>query len=119
MSKEPKVKSVKILSQDGNVQQVSFSVYMTHLLPTFNYILEQDLYPSNLVKFHRISGSFRDIQGFWRLVPADGGHKTILVYNLKLDPGPLIPRGLILGAIKGDLPNMLQNAKHVIEQNTN
>jgi hypothetical protein len=71
-----------------------------------------------MVKFHRISGSFRDIQGFWRLISAENGQKTILVYNLKLDPGPLIPRSLLLGAIKADLPNMLQSAKRTIEQNT-
>lgn len=118
MSGEGKVKKVQILSQEGNRQEVAFSVFMTRLLPTFNYVLEQNLIPPTTVKFHRLSGSFRDIQGFWRLIPAENGQKTILVYNLKLDPGPLIPRSLLLGAVKADLPNMLQSAKRTIEQNT-
>ncbi|HEY9746235.1 MAG TPA: SRPBCC family protein [Oculatellaceae cyanobacterium] len=119
MSQEDKVKKVKILSQTGNTQQVAFSVFMTKLLPTFNYILEQNLSPPYVVRFHRLSGSFRDIQGFWRLIPADNGQKTILVYNLKLDPGPLVPRSMLLGAIKADLPNMMQSVKKTIELNSN
>jgi ribosome-associated toxin RatA of RatAB toxin-antitoxin module len=119
MSEERRVKRVKILSQEGNRQAVAFSVLMTHLLPTFNYTLEQNLHPPNLVRFHRLSGSFQEIQGFWRLIPAENGRKTILVYNLKMDAGPLIPRSLLLSAVKADLPNMLQNAKRAIEQNAN
>lgn len=119
MSEERRVKKVKILSQEGNRQEVAFSVLMTHLLPTFNYTLEQNLHPPSIVKFHRLSGSFQEIQGFWRLIPAENGRKTILVYNLKMDAGPLIPRGMLLGAVKADLPNMLQNARRAIEQNAN
>src|SRR5262249_38997185 len=119
MHEEAKVKFVKILSKENNKQQVAFSVYMTHLFPTFNYILEQELLSPSLVKFHRISGSFRDIQGFWYLSAADGGRKTVLTYNLKLDPGPLIPHGMLLMVVKSDLPNMMQSVKQSIEHNLN
>lgn len=119
MHEERKVKKVKILSQSGNCQQVAFSVFMTPIFPTFNYVLQQDLLAPNSVRFHRISGSFRDIQGFWHLAPADGGRKTILTYNLMLDAGPLIPRSMLMGAVKADLPNMMQSAKRAIDLNTN
>lgn len=115
MSEEQKVKKVRILSQEGNRQEVAFSVVMTHLLPTFNYVLEQNLHPPTSIRFHRLSGSFKEIQGFWRLISVDGGQKTVLVYNLKMDAGPWIPRSMLLTAVKADLPNMLQNAKRAIE----
>jgi hypothetical protein len=116
MKNEDKVKKVKVLSRAGNKQTVAFSVVMTRLLPTFDYILLQELSPPYLLQFHRVSGSFRDIQGSWRLTPADGGKKTILAYTLKLDPGPFIPRPLLMTAVKGDLPNMMRNAKATIEK---
>jgi ribosome-associated toxin RatA of RatAB toxin-antitoxin module len=118
MQNEPKVKKVKILSRSQNRQNVEFNVLMTHLLPSFNYVLVQELSPPNLLRFHRLSGSFKDIQGSWKLVSSDEGRKTILSYTLMIDPGPFIPRGLLLGAVKSDLPNMMKNAKLAIDKNT-
>ena len=115
MSRERKVKKVRLLSQTENRQEVAFSVSMTRLLPTFDYVLEQTLRPPTMVVFRRMSGSFREIQGFWKLIPADGGRKTILLYHLSLDPGPLIPRRMLLGAIRADLPEMMRTIKGVIE----
>ncbi len=116
MQEERKVKKVKLLSWTGNKQNVEFSVLMTRLLPPFNYVLQQDLSPPNILRFKRVSGSFRDIQGSWKLLPVENGSKTILTYTLKLDPGPLVPRSLLLGAVKADLPTMMQNAKRAIEK---
>lgn len=114
MAHEPKVKKVKVVSRSGNKQNVDFSVFMTRLFPPFNYTLAQELSPPNLLKFHRVSGAFKSIDGAWRLIPVENGRKTILSYTLKLDPGPFIPRPLLLTAVKSDLPNMMQNAKTAI-----
>jgi Polyketide cyclase / dehydrase and lipid transport len=112
---ERKVKSVKVLSKTGNKQNVDFVVSMTPLLPTFHYVLLQELSPPNLLQFHRVSGSFKDIIGSWRLTPTESGKKSILTYTLQLDPGPLVPRSLLLGAIKSDLPNLMKNTRAAIE----
>lgn len=114
---ENKVKKVKVLSRSGNRQNVAFTVSMTPLLPPFSYVLLQELTPPYLLQFRRISGSFRDIQGVWRLSSVDNGKKTVLSYTLQLDPGPLIPKSLLLGAVKSDLPNFMRNARTAIENN--
>lgn len=118
MQEERKVKKVKVLSQSGNKQQVEFNVLMTRLLPSFNYILLQELSPPSLLTFRRLSGSFKDIQGSWRLTPVEGGQKTILTYTLKLDPGPLVPKSMLLNAVKSDLPTMMRNARAAIDKNS-
>ena len=118
MREEKKVKKVKVLSRAGNKQNVEFSVLMTRLLPPFNYILLQELSAPGLLRFHRISGSFKDIQGSWRLTPIENGSKTILTYTLKIDPGPFlpIPRWMLLNAVKSDLPGMMMNVKASIDK---
>lgn len=118
MREENKVKKVKVLSRTANKQNVEFSVLMTRLLPPFNYVLLQELSPPNLLTFRRVSGSFKDIQGSWKLAPADNGNKTILTYTLKIDPGPFlpIPRWMLLNAVKSDLPSMMKNAKMAIDK---
>jgi ribosome-associated toxin RatA of RatAB toxin-antitoxin module len=117
MKSDPRVKKVKVLSRSGNKQNVEFNVMMTRLFPTFNYVLVQELSAPNTVRFHRLSGSFRDIQGSWKLLPGESANQTILSYTLMLDPGPLIPRSLLLGAVKSDLPNMMHHAKASIDKN--
>lgn len=117
MEEEKKVRKVKVLSSTPTKQNVEFSVLMTRLFPPFNYVLLQELSPPHLVTFHRVSGSFRDIDGSWRLTPVENGTKTILSYTLKLDPGPLVPKTLLLAAVKSDLPNMMRNAKLSITKN--
>jgi ribosome-associated toxin RatA of RatAB toxin-antitoxin module len=114
MKEESKVRKVKVLSRTANKQNVEFTVLMTRLFPPFNYVLLQELSPPSLLTFHRVSGSFRDIDGAWRLTPVEDGTKTILSYTLKLDAGPLIPQALLMGAVKSDLPNMMRNAKSAI-----
>lgn len=116
MREENKVKRVKVLSRAGNTQNVEFSVLMTRLLPPFNYVLQQNLSPPHQLSFRRVSGSFKDIQGAWKLVPVENGKKTVLSYTLKLDPGPMVPRNMLLNAVKSDLPSMMQNAKAAIDK---
>ncbi len=118
MQEERKVKRVKVLSQAGNKQQVQFSVLMTRLLPSFDYVLLQELFPPSLLTFRRLSGSFKEIQGSWRLTPVEEGQKTILTYTLKLDPGPLVPKSMMLNAVKSDLPTMMRNARAAIDKNS-
>lgn len=115
MKQEQKVKKVKYLAKTPTSQQVEFTVLMTKLFPAFNYVLRQDLMAPQIVKFHRVSGSFKDIQGSWQLTPVENGQKTVLTYTLQLDPGPMIPKNLLMSAVKSDLPTMMRNAKRAIE----
>jgi ribosome-associated toxin RatA of RatAB toxin-antitoxin module len=114
-SGEKKVRKVEVVSKRGNQQNVAYTVAMAKLLPPFNYVVMQQLSPPSAIKFHRVSGSFKDIQGSWGLSPAPTGKNTVLTYTLKLDPGPLVPKGMLLSAVKSDLPNFMRNTRSAIE----
>lgn len=116
MESEPKVKKIRVLSKQNNRQDVEFNVLMTKLFPVFSYVLRQELKQPHEVTFNRLSGSFKHISGAWRLIPAENGKKTILSYTLQLDPGPLIPKSLLINAVKADLPTMMRNARKSIDK---
>ncbi len=116
MQNEPKVKEIKLLSQQGNTQELEYTVFMSKLLPTFNYTLRHVAHPPYTVQFNRLSGSFKDFKGSWKLTPTDNGNKTILTYQLSLDPGPLIPDFLLMNFVKSDLPSMMNNVKAAIDK---
>jgi carbon monoxide dehydrogenase subunit G len=116
MREERKVKQIKTVARSGNTQEVEYTVMLNKLLPTFNYTLKLESKQPNVVEFHRISGSFKDFEGSWKLTPIEGGNKTLLTYTLSIDPGFFAPKFLVLQAIKSDLPSMMQNVKSSIDK---
>lgn len=115
MSEEEKVQKIKTVADTGSTKDVEFTVLMVRFLPAFRYILRHQPVGDNTLTFRRLSGSFKDIRGFWKLAPADGGKNTVLIYNLSIDPGPLVPESLLMQAVKSDLPRMMQNVKSAIQ----
>ena len=115
MSREAKVKDMKTVASQGNVKDVEYTVMMSRLLPAFRYTLRHQPAGNNTLSFRRLNGSFKDINGFWKVVPADGGKSSVLIYNLSIDAGPLVPQNLLLPAVQSDLPQMMRNAKAAIQ----
>jgi ribosome-associated toxin RatA of RatAB toxin-antitoxin module len=116
MSEERKVKSIRILSKNANSLMAEYTVTYHRLLPTFNYTLKLDNKAPNMIQFRRISGSFKDIQGSWKLQPVENGQKTLLTYTLSIDPGFFAPKFMLVQAIKSDLPSMMKNVKVAIDK---
>lgn len=114
MDKEKKVKQIKVVSKTGSTQDLNYTVTMASVLPTLNYTLRHQVTQPNMLQFRRLSGSFKDIQGYWQVTPADSGKSSILTYHLSIDPGPLMPRFMMQNLLKSDLPTMMKNVKAVI-----
>ena len=113
MKNEKKVKSLKLLSKTGNTQLLEYTVMMGKMLPTFNYILRHQQTTPDNIQFKRVSGSFKDFEGGWKMTPVDANN-TVVTYRLKLDPGPGLPAFLITSLVKADLTRMMENAKAAI-----
>lgn len=116
MAEEPKVKKVKVISKQNNRLDVEFNVLMTKLFPMFSYVLRQEIRKPYEMSFRRLSGSFKDFEGSWRVTPAENGQKSILSYRLQLDPGPMIPQSMLMMAVKADLPVMMRNVRKAVDK---
>lgn len=77
------------------------------LLGTFNYTVKHRHQPYDRIDFKRESGDLKDIEGYWEFVPLKGGDKTLLIYQLHIDPGLLIPGPVIRNSLKKSLPDAL------------
>jgi hypothetical protein len=75
-------------------------------LPTFEYVFRLDYTPYSRIDVHRVSGPIALMEGSWWLVPQPTG-RTLLVYELALDPGFPIPRFLVRATLKRDLPKVM------------
>jgi len=119
MDRERKVKQIKVVNKNGSTKDLAYTVNLASILPTFNYTLRHQVTQPNTLQFRRLNGSFKDIQGFWMVTPADNGKSSVLTYNVSIDPGPLVPRFMMQNILKSDLPGMMQNVKTVINSQGN
>jgi hypothetical protein len=75
-------------------------------LPSFEHVFRLDYTPYTRIDVHRVSGPIAHMEGSWFLLPQDNG-RTLLVYELALDPGMPIPRFLVRATLKRDLPKVV------------
>jgi ribosome-associated toxin RatA of RatAB toxin-antitoxin module len=107
----PNVKRVSRVSQSGSSQDLSYAVKSNPVLPEFNYVLRYQPKGPYTLAFNRVSGSFKTITGYWKVIPQSGGKTSTLVYSLAMDPGFAAPQALINHAIKMDVPRLMQHAR--------
>lgn len=73
----------------------------------FEILMQMDETPPSRIAFHQISGTLRDMNGEWRLVPLKSGVR--IAYYARMEPGLLSPRApgdSVL--IRADIERMLE-----------
>jgi ribosome-associated toxin RatA of RatAB toxin-antitoxin module len=113
---ERRVRSLKLLSRQGNQQDLKYTVSISPLLPNFDYVLRYQTLPPYQVQFRRVQGSFKSFDGGWLITPLNGGKQCRLSYTLRLDPGFMAPRVLVTQALNHDLPSMMGNVRRSLDR---
>jgi Polyketide cyclase / dehydrase and lipid transport len=75
-------------------------------VPTVSYQLRCAYHPPSSISFERTAGDLRTLRGSWELTSQ--GAVTVARYRVELAPGFWVPRWLVRGVLKRDLPTMLR-----------
>jgi hypothetical protein len=104
----PNVVSCKKLEEldGGRAELFVQTIKPIFFMPTFEHVFRLDYTPYMRIDVNRVSGPIAHMQGSWWLVPQDNG-RTLLVYELALDPGMPIPRFMVRSTLKRDLPKVI------------
>jgi ribosome-associated toxin RatA of RatAB toxin-antitoxin module len=102
------LKSAKIIEKNSKYMLIEQKMKLSILLPAFTYVVRHTPIPYSRVDFVRESGDMKHIEGYWKFVPVADGERTLLIYSLYVDPGPLIPQAIIRGSMKKSLPDVLR-----------
>lgn len=115
---DPHMKKVRVVKRPSPMQEfVEYTLSISRFLPTFVYTTQVDYSrPANKIHFHRVSGSFKEFEGFCQLAPAENGRKTLLSYGLQVDIGFLIPPFVVRQVLKKELPNILTHVENQVYQ---
>ena len=112
----PNVQSCRKLAllDNGRAELFVQVIKPAFFIPSFEHVFRLDYTPYTRIDVHRVSGPIAHMDGSWWLLPQPDG-RTLLVYNLALDPGFPIPRFFIRATLKRDAPRVLSAVRERAE----
>ncbi len=113
----PQVRECKVLKDHGSHKVVKHTVAPSGPVGTYTYILELKEHAPRSIEWHRISGAFKDVRGYYKLEPLDNGQTTLVTYASHVDGGLFMPRPLINRQSRIDMPAVMASLKREAETN--
>ena len=115
----PQIKHCKLVADKGASKIVAHKIAPAGVLSTYEYVLEIKETAPHALEWHRISGDFKQVDGFWKLEAADGGRSTDVTYACHIDGGIFIPQMLIRRQCKIDMTSVMSSLKATTEGASN
>lgn len=114
----PVLKKCDVLEDHGTTK-VARQVIAPSGMPgtTYDYVLTIQQTAPSFIEWHRLSGDFKAVEGFWKLESTDSGHSTMVTYGSYIDGGFFLPQALIKHQARKDLPSTLLALKNQAELN--
>lgn len=110
------VKSVRILQSDpAGHWQVREQVTKGGLAPSLRVVTRAEFQPNASLRFHRIDGDIKQLDGEWKLAPLDGGARTALTYDSRMTPPAGAPAFIVRAALRKDTTESLTNLRAASE----
>jgi uncharacterized protein YndB with AHSA1/START domain len=85
------------------------------LFPSVRTVVRTDYLPPDRIRFHRVDGDIKQLDGEWRLTPLDGGARTRLTYESRITPPIAAPGVMVRAALRKDMPRNLANLRDASE----
>ena len=114
----PILRECELLEDKGTTKITRHVLAPSGVPDTFEYVLEIHEAAPLSMEWHRISGDFHDVDGYWKLEPTELGHHTMVTYASYVNGGFLIPQFLIRRQFKIDMPNALTALRNKAELDT-
>ena len=92
------VRDVEVLERDAQGRGTVVDYVVDARLKTVRYRLRQVYDEPARLASEYLGGDFRDFCGEWRFEPVDGGRRTRVELDLRIDPGRFVP-GVVRKAI--------------------
>lgn len=109
------MKKATVLKNQGKVKLVKHVVAPSGPVGTYSYVVKVKENAPRKMEWKRVSGAFKDVQGFWKLEPLDGGRTTRVTYASHVDGGFLIPKALVKRQCRIDMPIVVSNLRSKAE----
>jgi ribosome-associated toxin RatA of RatAB toxin-antitoxin module len=114
----PILKKCEILQNHGQKKIVKHRLAPTGLPTSYEYVIEVSETAPHILEWHRVSGDFKELDGYWKLEPTEFGHSTMVTYATHVVGGFFMPQILIKRQFSIDMPIVLDALKNASEIST-
>lgn len=115
----PMVKKCQVLQEHPGKKHLKQVIAPSGgLLGNYECILEVKETAPTHMQWSRLSGAFKEIEGFWKLEPVENGRATHVTYATYVNGGFFIPQGLIRRQFRLDMPQVMHCLKATAENTT-
>ena len=108
------LKEVNVLESGENWKVIEHRLMIHPLLPLFYYVFREEYGPEYSIAFNRVRGSFKQMTGWWKLIPSEDEKSVILMYSTLVDVGFFIPKSWIRMGIRKKVPALLTTFRDVV-----
>ncbi len=114
----PALKACKVLNSDpGGAWDVrEHRVSWIAILPDIRSVFRSDYVENTSIRFSRVDGDFKVLEGDWRLEPVSGGKRTRLFYRARIAIALPLPAFMLRAALESDVPKFLIALRTEIER---
>ncbi len=112
------LKKCQLLADKGSTKLMHHEIRPSGLMATFHYDLEVKETGHRMLEWHRVNGDFKEVEGFWKLEPADAGRSTLVTYASYVNGGIFMPQALIKRQFRIDMPAVMMALKNQAETTT-
>lgn len=100
----PNLKSCTITGRDlAGRWDVREQIAQPGLLPPFRTLVRSDFEAPRRLRFHRTGGDLTVLEGEWRLVPLEGGRRTLVIYQSRASSPYPVPASLARLVLRRDV----------------
>lgn len=111
------LKSCRIIDHDpAGHWDVREQISRASFLPSVRTVIRADYDPYHTVRFHKVDGDLKQLDGEWRLEPIDGGAHTHLTYESRVTASFIAPGPIVRAILRHDMPLTLANLRKACEQ---
>lgn len=111
------MKKCKLMQDHGHTKVVKHTINPSGLC-TYEYTVEVKEQAPHSLEWHRISGAFKQVDGYWKLEPLDNGRTTLVTYASYVDGGMFLPQPLVKRQCRIDMPAVLHTLKAQAESSS-
>lgn len=111
----PSNRGCKVLEQGGNGRWDVREHLMKTPLQMVRAVFRSDLEPQKRMVFRRVDGDMKILEGEWKLEPLDGGKRTRVTHEMRMQPGFSAPGMLVRSFVRGEVSAGLANLRRESE----
>jgi uncharacterized membrane protein len=109
------LKKCELLEDRGSKKIVKHELAPSGVPDTYEYVVEILECAPKTMEWHRVSGDFKEVDGFWKLEPTETGRYTMVTYASHVNGGFFVPQMLIKHQLRTDMPTALTALKNHAE----